>query len=63
MSWNGMCNVMPTISEDGTDRVLGVLGGENEEGGRSVVQDSKIEQLMVNMLDQRLVKQIGTTND
>lgn len=48
-----MCNVMPTISEDGADRVIGVLGGDSEEGGRSVVQDSKIEQLMVNMLDQR----------
>lgn len=45
-----MCSVMPTISEDGVERVVGVI--ENEEG-RSVVQDSKIEQLMVNMLDQR----------
>lgn len=49
-----MCNVMPTISEDGADRMMSVLGGEGEEGGRTVVQDSKIEQLMVNMLDQRL---------
>uniref|UniRef100_A0A0N4ZB93 SAM domain-containing protein n=1 Tax=Parastrongyloides trichosuri TaxID=131310 RepID=A0A0N4ZB93_PARTI len=48
MNWNGMCEVMPTISEDSTDRILPDLT-EDESGN----QESKIEKLMVNMLDQR----------
>ncbi|MFH4973404.1 hypothetical protein AB6A40_000113 [Gnathostoma spinigerum] len=51
MSWNGtmMCDVMPTISEDGADNPQG-SGESGELGG---AQDSRIEQLMVNMLDER----------
>uniref|UniRef100_A0A0N5CH03 Liprin-alpha-2 n=1 Tax=Strongyloides papillosus TaxID=174720 RepID=A0A0N5CH03_STREA len=48
INWNGMCEVMPTISEDSTDRMIPDLT-EDETGS----QESKIEKLMVNMLDQR----------
>uniref|UniRef100_A0A0K0ESV5 Ig-like domain-containing protein n=1 Tax=Strongyloides stercoralis TaxID=6248 RepID=A0A0K0ESV5_STRER len=48
INWNGMCEVMPTISEDSTDRIIPDLT-EDDSGN----QESKIEKLMVNMLDQR----------
>uniref|UniRef100_A0A915DQF5 SAM domain-containing protein n=1 Tax=Ditylenchus dipsaci TaxID=166011 RepID=A0A915DQF5_9BILA len=50
MSWNNMCN-MPTISEDGVDRTAAIFDGD--ETLAMNLQDSKIEQLMVSMLDQR----------
>ncbi|VDK44205.1 unnamed protein product [Anisakis simplex] len=50
MSWNGtmMCDVMPTISEDGVDHTQ-VSGESGEMSG----DQNRIEQLMVNMLDER----------
>ncbi|KHJ95869.1 hypothetical protein OESDEN_04184, partial [Oesophagostomum dentatum] len=47
MSWNNgamMCDVMPTISEDGVDNVT-----TNDDHSH----DANIEQLMVNMLEDR----------
>lgn len=50
MSWNGtmMCDVMPTISEDGIDHPQG-----SGDGGDMGGDQNRIEQLMVNMLDER----------
>ncbi|KHN88296.1 Liprin-alpha [Toxocara canis] len=50
MSWNGtmMCDVMPTISEDGVDHPQGSV-----DGGEMGSDQNRIEQLMVNMLDER----------
>lgn len=50
MSWNNMCN-MPTISEDGVDRTIGIFDDDGQMANS--LQDRKIEQLMVSMLDQR----------
>ncbi|CAG7826180.1 unnamed protein product [Allacma fusca] len=41
--WNMMCDVMPTISEDGITQRNSQYGGE----------DANFEQLMVSMLDER----------
>uniref|UniRef100_A0A915BFV3 SAM domain-containing protein n=1 Tax=Parascaris univalens TaxID=6257 RepID=A0A915BFV3_PARUN len=50
MSWDGamMCDVMPTISEDGVDHPQG-----SGDGGEMSGDQNRIEQLMVNMLDER----------
>lgn len=50
MSWNNM--LMPTISEDGVDRTTGIFNDDDNQLVNSL-QDRKIEQLMVSMLDQR----------
>lgn len=42
---------MPTISEDGVDRTAGIFDDDNQLANS--LQDRKIEQLMVSMLDQR----------
>ncbi|CAG9531833.1 unnamed protein product [Cercopithifilaria johnstoni] len=54
MSWNGtmMCDVMPTISEDGVDPPQG-SGTESGDLSGSAGDQNRIEQLMVNMLDER----------
>ncbi|KAI1732248.1 SAM domain (Sterile alpha motif) domain-containing protein [Ditylenchus destructor] len=52
MSWNNMCN-MPTISEDGVDRTAMQFTDGDETLAQDLVQNTKIEQLMVSMLDQR----------
>ncbi|VDN17650.1 unnamed protein product [Gongylonema pulchrum] len=54
MSWNGtmMCDVMPTISEDGVDPQPGT-GSESGELAAASGDQNRIEQLMVNMLDER----------
>ncbi|VBB27317.1 unnamed protein product [Acanthocheilonema viteae] len=54
MSWNGtmMCDVMPTISEDGVDPPQG-SGAESGDLSGSTGDQNRIEQLMVNMLDER----------
>lgn len=41
--WNMMCDVMPTISEDGL----------SQRGGQFSGDEANFEQLMVNMLDER----------
>ncbi len=48
-----MCDVMPTISEDGSQR------------GSSYGDDSNVEQLMVNMLDERdrIMESLRETQD
>ncbi|KAI6176669.1 Liprin-alpha-3 [Aphelenchoides bicaudatus] len=48
MSWNNIN--MPTIIEDGADRAAAAF---NNDEALADLQDSKIEQLMVSMLDQR----------
>ena len=50
-----MCDVMPTISEDG--------GGDHDSQGSN--EDSNFEQLMVNMLDERdkLMDQLRDVQD
>ncbi|KAM3726486.1 Liprin-alpha [Dirofilaria immitis] len=54
MSWNGtmMCDVMPTISEDGVDPPQG-SGTESADLSTTGGDQNRIEQLMVNMLDER----------
>uniref|UniRef100_A0A915PJ40 SAM domain-containing protein n=1 Tax=Setaria digitata TaxID=48799 RepID=A0A915PJ40_9BILA len=54
MSWNGtmMCDVMPTISEDGVEPPQG-SGTESGELSGGAGDQNRIEQLMVNMLDER----------
>ncbi|VDK83940.1 unnamed protein product [Litomosoides sigmodontis] len=54
MSWNGtmMCDVMPTISEDGIDPPQGSTSESRDLSG-SAGDQNRIEQLMVNMLDER----------
>ncbi|VDP11998.1 unnamed protein product [Onchocerca flexuosa] len=54
MSWNGtmMCDVMPTISEDGVDTPQG-SGTESGDLSGTGGDQNRIEQLMVNMLDER----------
>ncbi|EJD73873.1 liprin-alpha [Loa loa] len=54
MSWNGtmMCDVMPTISEDGVDPPQGSSTESGDLSGATGDQN-RIEQLMVNMLDER----------
>ncbi|KAI6235730.1 hypothetical protein M3Y95_00082400 [Aphelenchoides besseyi] len=48
MSWNNQS--MPTISEDGADRAASVFSNDETLND---LQDTKIEQLMVSMLEQR----------
>ncbi|VIO86518.1 Uncharacterized protein BM_BM4606 [Brugia malayi] len=54
MSWNGtmMCDVMPTISEDSDDAPQG-SGTESCDLSGVAGEQNRIEQLMVNMLDER----------
>ncbi|VDM95919.1 unnamed protein product [Thelazia callipaeda] len=54
MGWNGtmMCDVMPTISEDVVDPPQGSMTNSVELSGASSEQN-RMEQLMVNMLDER----------
>ncbi|EJW88634.1 liprin alpha [Wuchereria bancrofti] len=54
MSWNGtmMCDVMPTISEDSDDPPQG-SGTESCDLSGAAGEQNRIEQLMVNMLDER----------
>ena len=44
--WNMMCDVMPTISEDG-------ISQQGPGGGMGVGEDANMEQLMIQMLDER----------
>lgn len=44
---------MPTISEDGVDRTAMQFTDGDETLAQDLVQNTKIEQLMVSMLDQR----------
>lgn len=46
--WNMMCDVMPTISEDGITQRTGQFGSNSGAG-----DEANFEQLMVNMLDER----------
>ncbi|KAK6191457.1 hypothetical protein SNE40_003142 [Patella caerulea] len=50
-----MCDVMPTISEDGT----------NDRDSQDCGEDSNFEQLMVNMLDERdkLMETLGESQE
>lgn len=53
--WNMMCDVMPTISEDGIPQRSGQFTGD----------EANFEQLMVNMLDERdkLVETLRETQE
>src|SRR5690625_2804420 len=46
--WSMMCDVMPTISEDGISQRSGQFGSSSGAG-----DEANFEQLMVNMLDER----------
>ena len=46
--WSMMCDVMPTISEDGISQRSGQFGSNSGAG-----DEANFEQLMVNMLDER----------
>jgi hypothetical protein len=50
--WNMMCDVMPTISEDGLAQRSSQFGN-GAGGGGSEDEAANFEQLMVSMLDER----------
>lgn len=53
--WNNnvmeMCDIMPTINEDGVSSRSSFSGGSGNEGGNG--EEAGFEQLMVQMLDER----------